>query len=140
MRYLILVAHGEFAPGLHTALNMLVGEREDVLDVPFHDGMTQEDYKQSIRTAIAPITKEDEVLILADLLGGSPLTGLLEELAAAVGLANVRAVGGMSLPMAIAATEAEDDPLDLAAAAIQNEAAEQIRPFTPEPEEEDDDI
>ena len=140
MRYLILVAHGEFAPGLHTALNMLVGEREDVLDVPFHDGMTQEDYEQSIRTAIAPITKEDEVLILADLLGGSPLTGLLEELAAAVGLANVRAVGGMNLPMAIAATEAEGDPLDLAAATIQNEAAEQIRPFTPEPEEEDDDI
>ena len=140
MRYLILVAHGEFAPGLHTALNMLVGEREDVLDVPFHDGMTQEDYKQSIRTAIDPITKEDEVLILADLLGGSPLTGLLEELASAVGLAKVRAVGGMNLPMAIAATEAEDDPLDVAAATIQNEASEQIRPFTPEPEEEDDDI
>ncbi|MGN0983249.1 MAG: PTS sugar transporter subunit IIA [Gemmiger sp.] len=140
MRYLILVAHGEFAPGLHTALNMLVGEREDVLDIPFHDGMTQEAYKDSIRAAIAPIGKEDEVLILADLLGGSPLTGLLEELAAAVGLTSVRAVGGMNLPMAIAATEAEDDPLDVAAATIQNEAAEQIRPFTPEPEEDDSDI
>jgi len=140
MRYLILVAHGEFAPGLHTALNMLVGEREDVLEVPFHDGMSQEEFKAQIRAAIAPITAADEVLILADLLGGSPLTGLLEELAAGVGLANVRAVGGMSLPMAIAAVEAEDEPLDLAAASIQAEAAEQIRPFTPEPEEEDGDI
>lgn len=140
MRYLILVSHGEFAPGLHTALTMLVGEREDVIEIAFHDGMSQEDFKAGIGKAVAPITEQDEVLILADLLGGSPLTSVLEYLAGKIGLEKVRAVGGMNLPMAISAVEAEDDPLDAAFAAVQAEAAEQIRPFVPEPAEEDGDI
>ena len=94
MRYLLLVAHGEFAPGLHTALNMLEGERDDVLDIPFHDGMSQDDFKAEIRQVIDPITAEDEVLVLADLMGGSPLTGLMEQLDAKLGLGKVRAIGG----------------------------------------------
>lgn len=141
MRYLLLVAHGEFAPGLHTALNMLEGERDDVFDIPFHDGMTQDDFKAQIQTVIAPITAEDEVLVLADLMGGSPLTGLMEALDAHCGLGKVRAVGGMNLPMAISACEAEDQSLDEAATSIQSEAAEQIRPFATASEEDaDDDI
>ncbi len=138
MRYLLLVAHGEFAPGLHSALNMLEGERDDVFDIPFHDGMTQDDFKAQIQQVIAPITSGDEVLVLADLMGGSPLTGLMEALDAHCGLANVRAVGGMNLPMAISACEAEDMSLDEAAASIQSEAAEQIRPFAAASAEDDD--
>ena len=138
MRYLLLVAHGEFAPGLHSALNMLEGERDDVFDIPFHDGMTQDDFKAQIQQVIAPITSGDEVLVLADLIGGSPLTGLMEALDAHCGLANVRAVGGMNLPMAISACEAEDMSLDEAAASIQSEAAEQIRPFAAASAEDDD--
>lgn len=138
MRYLLLVAHGEFAPGLHSALNMLEGERDDVFDIPFHDGMTQDDFKAQIQQVIAPITSGDEVLVLADLMGGSPLTGLMEALDAHCGLANVRAVGGMNLPMAISACEAEDMSLDEAAASIRSEAAEQIRPFAAASAEDDD--
>lgn len=138
MRYLLLVAHGEFATGLHSALNMLEGERDDVFDIPFHDGMTQDDFKAQIQQVIAPITSGDEVLVLADLMGGSPLTGLMEALDAHCGLANVRAVGGMNLPMAISACEAEDMSLDEAAASIQSEAAEQIRPFAAASAEDDD--
>ncbi len=138
MRYLLLVAHGEFAPGLHSALNMLEGERDDVFDIPFHDGMTQDDFKAQIRQIIAPITAGDEVLVLADLMGGSPLTGLMEELDAHCGLANVRALGGMNLPMAVSACEAEDLALDEAAASVQSEAAEQIRPFATASGEDDD--
>lgn len=138
MRYLLLVAHGEFAPGLHSALNMLEGERDDVFDIPFHDGMTQDAFKAQIRKVIAPITSGDEVLVLADLMGGSPLTGLMEALDAHCGLANVRAVGGMNLPMAISACEAEELSLDEATASIQSEAAEQIRPFAAASAEDDD--
>lgn len=139
MRYLLLVAHGEFAPGLHTALNMLEGERDDVLDIPFHDGMSQDDFKAEIRQVIDPITAEDEVLVLADLMGGSPLTGLMEQLAAKFGLDKVRAIGGMNLPMAISACEAEDMTLDEAVTAVQAEAAEQIRPFAAADDAESDD-
>lgn len=138
MRYLLLVSHGEFAPGLHTALNMLVGEREDVRHAAFHDGMTQEAFLEEVRQVIDPITPADEVLVLADLMGGSPLTTLMENLDRHCGLEKVRAMGGMNLPMAIAACEAEDMGLDEAAASAMSEAAEQIRAFAAANDEEDD--
>ena len=31
MRYVIMVSHGEFAPGLHSAVKMMTGSRDDVL-------------------------------------------------------------------------------------------------------------
>ena len=118
---------------------MLEGERDDVLDIPFHDGMSQDDFKAEIRQVIDPITAEDEVLVLADLMGGSPLTGLMEQLDAKFGLGKVRAIGGMNLPMAISACEAEDMTLDEAVTAVQAEAAEQIRPFAAADDAESDD-
>ena len=40
MKYVVLVSHGTFAPGLHSVLKMLAGgEREDVISVGLEDGM-----------------------------------------------------------------------------------------------------
>ena len=41
MKYVVLVSHGTFAPGLHSVLKMLAGgEREDVISVGLEDGMS----------------------------------------------------------------------------------------------------
>lgn len=40
MKYMMLVSHGTFAPGLHNALSMLAGEgREDILSTSLENGM-----------------------------------------------------------------------------------------------------
>ena len=45
MRYVMLVSHGTFAPGLHDALKMLAGEdREDVISTSLENGMAGEIY------------------------------------------------------------------------------------------------
>ena len=31
MKYVVMVSHGEFAPGLHSAVKMMTGDRDDVL-------------------------------------------------------------------------------------------------------------
>lgn len=39
MKYVVLVSHGTFAPGLHSVLNMLAGGgREDILSTSLQDG------------------------------------------------------------------------------------------------------
>ena len=44
MKYVLLVSHGMFAPGLHSALNMLAGGgREDILSASLEDGMELKD-------------------------------------------------------------------------------------------------
>ena len=66
MRYHLIVSHGGFAAGMAEALGMLVGKREDVLQVSFRDGMALPAFQEQVRQVIAPITAEDEVLVLAD--------------------------------------------------------------------------
>ena len=138
MRYHLFVSHGGFASGIAEALGMLVGQRDDVLQVSFRDGMALPAFQEQVRQVTAPITGEDEVLILADLVNGSPLTTTMAVLAEGPGLANVRAVGGMNLPMAVTAIEGQDDPLDEAVEAMKACAAEEIKQFQTETGSDDD--
>ena len=139
MRYHLIVSHGGFASGLAEALGMLVGKREDVLQVSFRDGMALPAFQEQVRQVTAPITAEDEVLVLADLVNGSPLTTTMAVLAEGPGLANVRAVGGMNLPMAVAAIEGEDDPLDETVEAMMACAVEEVKQFQTETSADSDD-
>ena len=129
MRYLIVVSHGELASGFCGALQMLVGERDDVFQVAFKDGMGLPEFKENIKALIQPVTAEDEVIIMADLVSGSPLTTTMEAVAEHIPLTNVRAIGGMNLPLAITAIENEDEPLDETVDAMMECALEQIRKF-----------
>ena len=141
MRYLIVVSHGELASGFCGALEMLVGEREDVFHVAFKDGMGLPEFKENVKALIAPITDEDEVIVMADLISGSPLTTTMEAIAEHVALTQVRAMGGMNLPMAVTAIENEDEPLDETVAAMLEVATEEIRIFdTGAGNDESDDI
>lgn len=130
MRYHILVSHGGFASGMAEALGMLVGQRDDVLQVSFRDGVALPAFQEEVRQATASITAEDEVIVMADLVNGSPLTTTMSVLAEGPGLGNVRAVGGMNLPMAVTAVEGEDDPLDETVEAMKACAVEEIKQFS----------
>lgn len=138
MRYHLIVSHGGFASGLAEALGMLVGKREDVLQVSFRDGMALPAFQEQVRQVTAPITAADEVLVLADLVNGSPLTTTMAALAEGPGLENVRAVGGMNLPMAVAAIEGEDDPLDETVEAMKTCALEEVKQFQTDTGSDDD--
>ena len=130
MRYLIVVSHGELASGFCGALQMLVGERDDVFHVAFKDGMGLPEFMEDIKALITPITDEDEVIVMADLVSGSPLTTTMEAIAEHIPLTNVRAIGGMNLPLAVTAIENEDEPLDETVAAMIECAVEQVRQFS----------
>ncbi len=112
MRYLLLVSHGTFAPGLHSVLDMLAGKRDDILSCSLRDGEGADEYVSELEATIAPITAEDEVILLGDIIGGSPLTNALNTLSAHGLLPRTRAFGGMNLPMALTAAfdlQAEDE-------------------------------
>ncbi|MCH3967717.1 MAG: PTS fructose transporter subunit IIA [Atopobiaceae bacterium] len=103
MRYLLMVSHGTLAPGLHSVLKMLSGSCDGVLSCSMEDGMGADDFVCRLEGTIAPITSADEVLVLGDIIGGSPLTNTLDTLARHGLLAKAVAFGGMNLPMALTA-------------------------------------
>lgn len=109
MKYVIMVSHGEFAPGLHTAVKMMCGEREDVLSTSLKDGMGTPDFAKNFDSLIEKITPEDEIILLADILSGSPFTTSLAELDEKGLLGNTLVIAGMNLPLAISAVLMKDN-------------------------------
>ncbi len=112
MKYLLLVSHGTMAPGVHSVIRMLLGDRDDVLSYSMEDGVSADAFVAELSKVIAPIGDEDSVIVLGDIVGGSPLTNTLNTLTQKGLLARTVAFGGLSLPMAIAALMAIDDGLD----------------------------
>ncbi len=109
MKYVVFVSHGTFAPGLHSVLKMLAGgEREDILSASMEDGMGADVFTQRFQKAIEAIKQEDEIILLADIIGGSPLTNALDVLSQKGLLGRTRAFGGMNLPMALTASMMKD--------------------------------
>ncbi len=145
MKYLILVSHGTFAPGLHSVLNMLMGPRNDVLSYSMEDGTGADAFMDGLKQVLAPITAHDEVILLGDIIGGSPLTNTLNVLTEKGVLSNTTAFSGANLPMAIAALMAIDDGLegDALVQALLNEGRDgvnQILLKLDEEEEEEEDL
>lgn len=109
MKYVLLVSHGTFAPGLHSVLKMLAGgNRDDILSASMEDGMGADEFVKRFEEAIAPVQPEDEIVLLADIIGGSPLTNALNVLSQKGMLEHTRAYGGMNLPMALTASMMKD--------------------------------
>lgn len=81
MRYLLFVSHGTLAEGMTEALRMLVGDRDDVLWVAFKDGMALPQFREEVAQVIEPLRPGDEVIVMADLVAGSPLTTTMDVLA-----------------------------------------------------------
>ena len=140
MRYLILVSHGTFAPGLHNALGMMAGsDREDIRLTSLLDGMDVDTFRANFAELVQDITPEDEIILTADIIGGSPLTTALDVLTEKGLLARTLAIGGMNLPLVLTAAFADaDTPLDELEAELTGEAKDQIKRFALGGDEDDD--
>lgn len=140
MRYLILVSHGTFAPGLHNALGMMAGsDREDIRSTSLLDGMDVDTFRANFAELVQDITPEDEIILTADIIGGSPLTTALDVLTEKGLLGKTLAIGGMNLPLVLTAAFADaDTPLDELETELTGEAKDQIKRFDLGGDEDDD--
>lgn len=144
MNYLVLVSHGGFAQGLKTSLAMFAADKMDqVIAVGLENGQSVDEFALVFREAVFGLTADDSVVVLADIVGGSPLTtalGVLEEKGL---LQTATVLGGMNLPMAITSAVMKDmlEGPDLVAAVLpEAQAALQEFKVVQTEEEEDDDI
>ena len=140
MRYLILVSHGTFAPGLHNALGMMAGsDREDIRSTNLLDGMDVDTFRANFAELVGDITAEDEIILTADIIGGSPLTTALDVLTEKGLLGKTLAIGGMNLPLVLTAAFADaDTPLEELEQELTGEAKDQIKRFDLGGDEDDD--
>ena len=109
MKYVFLVSHGELAQGMATALGMLAGQgREDILSAGLEDGMGADVFAEKVKECLSRVVAEDEILLFADLIGGSPLTNVANVIAELGLMDRTVMTGGMNMPLVLSAVLMKD--------------------------------
>ncbi|CAI3207321.1 MULTISPECIES: PTS fructose transporter subunit IIA [Clostridium] len=142
MKYVLLVSHGTFANGLHSVLEMMAGsDRNDILSTNLINGMTVERFEGEVEKLVQEITQEDQIILLADLIGGSPLTTTLNVLSKKDMLKNTMVFGGMNLSLALNAVLMKDVlKQDEFKQVLIEESKESIKEFELDSDGNDNDI
>ncbi|WP_302048460.1 PTS sugar transporter subunit IIA [Megamonas funiformis] len=137
MKYVILVSHGKFANGLNDALSMLTGNREDILSVGLENGKSVDEFVALFTEKVKDISTDDEVILLGDIIGGSPLTNATNVLVNK-GIKTV-ILGGMNLPLALTTVLMKDTvSLDEIADQVLEQARMAMQEFKIVEESEED--
>ena len=144
MKYVIMISHGEFAPGHRSAVFMMTGPKDEVLCTNLRADMSADQFQENFRTLVAPISPEkDEIILLCDILGGSPMTKALEVLSERNLLDKSIVLTGMNMPMAMTAVIMKDVLEDREALknTIISESQNAVAEFKPVADDDaDDDI
>jgi fructoselysine and glucoselysine-specific PTS system IIA component len=100
MRKFLIVSHGQFAGGIKSALELIMGPAPEVIVLQAYveeNRSVEEEIAGMLRSA----GKEVEWVVLTDLLGGS-ITNQVLRVAADLGVTeSVHIVAGMNLPLVI---------------------------------------
>jgi PTS system N-acetylgalactosamine-specific IIA component len=142
MKYVILVSHGQLAAGFYSALSMLAGkDRKDVMFQGLEDGMSADRFGEVFAAKIENVTTEDEIILFADIIGGSPLTTALNVLASKGMLSITFALGGMNLPSVLTGVLMKDSmSMEYLKKTLLSEAGESIKEFKLLDTEHEEDI
>ena len=141
MKHVILVSHGTFAPGLHNALNMLAGaKKEELKSTSLLDGMGIDIFESNFITLVKDITENDKIVLLADIIGGSPMTTALNVLTEKGLIKNTSAFGGMNLSMGLTAVLEDGNDTEALKKAILGEALESVAEFKFDFSDEEEEI
>ena len=128
MRNVCLVSHGNLAEGLHDTLTMFMGNCEGVMHMTLKQGEAVDQFQVRCTEMLKTLGEEDEVIVLADLIGGSPLTTFLNALSD-LGKTPLIVLGGMNLAMALNALLNKDQEASIIRDVCLREAADAIKEF-----------
>lgn len=145
MKYLLLISHGDFSSGLKQTLGMFAGD--DAIGSVIAVGLKPDEAASTFGTRFEALLKtlpEDaSFVVLADIVGGSPLTTVCNILNDHSKLQDTLVLGGMNFPMALN-TLMSKDSLDNSALKEKafSEATAAIKEFqtTSSEASDDDDI
>lgn len=115
-KQLVLVSHGPFCEALKASTEMIMGAQEGIITVPLLASEGIEDFRQKFLTSIEGI---EEVVVFADLMGGTPCNVLSRLLMEGY---QFELYAGMNMPMVIGFINANllGETVDLKSIASEN--------------------
>ncbi len=113
---ILITGHGNFATGLGTGLQYVTGIKENVVFVDFETGHSTDMLTENLEAAFDKLKECDGVLVLVDIVGGSPFQKAVEYKYEHLDR-NIEVVAGINLPMVIEGgmiMDIYDSPLEMA--------------------------
>ena len=143
MRYVLIVSHGMFANGIHDAVKMLSGnESDEIRSIGLLRDMGADEFAVEFRKILPELGPEDEIIMFAAIVGGSPLSTAANVIAEEGLLDKTLMIGGMNLPLVLTGVLSKDDmTFDEIKTELLEDAAAGVKVFSVETEAgADDDI
>ena len=80
MMQLVFVSHGKMAEGTVLALESLNGRQPNVQSVCLTEDSNIEEFTRKINSVFDSVDEKDQLVVLCDILGGSPCSAVLTSL------------------------------------------------------------
>ena len=122
----IVVSHASLASGVYSAIKMIAGEFENVRVLEFKENGNLEELDQKIKDAYEELSSYENVLVLADLAGGTPFNRSVMSIG---DKANVRVIGGLNFAALFTAINSVSSDLDEAVREVIDEAKGSIMAY-----------
>ena len=120
---IIVTGHGGFAAGMEKNVKMLAGADTQLKAIDFMEGMKPEELSEKLKAQIVAAAYDGVILILADLMGGTPYNCAAT---LSVQYPKVRVIGGVNSALLMEACmcnvigEDPEDPDKLAEDLVEN--------------------
>ena len=132
-----------FANGIPDAVKMLSGnESDEIRSIGLLRDMGADEFAVEFRKILPELGPEDEIIMFADIVGGSPLSTAANVIAEEGLLDKTLMIGGMNLPLVLTGVLSKDDmTFDEIKTELLEDAAAGVKVFSVETEAgADDDI
>ena len=141
MKHIILVSHGQFASGLKSAIGVVMGMADEITALGLEEGMDIKTFREKFLEIQNQIPKEDEIILLCDIIGGSPFTSSAELLRQEGFLERSLILTGMNMPVLVQLLLQKDDSaLEQLKSEVKAISAGTIQIFEEESEDEDEEL
>lgn len=97
---MIVSGHGHFATGMTSSVELIAGHSDYYVPVDFEKNHSTDDLKKNLESALEQLKDCESILILTDLLGGSPFK-VSVELSVAHPEKEIRVIAGTNLGMIV---------------------------------------
>lgn len=101
MKKILVVSHGTMAEGIIDSSKVILGDLIDAQSCCLKMGQGIEDFEMNLKEIIEEYGVDDEIIVLADLKGGSPYRTAISVLSEKGLLENSTVITGVNLPMLI---------------------------------------
>lgn len=109
---ILVMTHGDLAPGMCQATQMITGQQQGLDSLSFRPDWSLDRLVNELRAKLAGFGNDDSTLVMVDMLGGSPSNAIATLIGEGL---EVGAVAGANLPMLLEAVMCRDAATDLPA-------------------------